>query len=268
MSKQNSKEIPGELVFKLYDTHGFQDDLIERIAKLNNLTIDKKGFWKLLSEHKARHKTAFKEQSSNKGVLFNQCIENLIKNGIKSTDDSRKYDYITAENKIEFKPLKTKLVAILNEDLEWVDVLDPCESRPYCLVTKDTNFYCEDGGQSADSGIIRIKDHVIFKVESVFKIRDFVFHKGNFSIRQCDENNYLTSKNDVVLEIDTEKRLKLMRNHTGVHLLNAAMRKALPNSVVWQIGSNVTDKGLSLNLSVYGEKLSQKAILEAQELIR
>lgn len=268
MSKEKSTIIPGELVFKLYDTHGFQDDLIERVAKLNNLTIDKKGFWKLLSQHKSRHKTAFKEQSSNKGAQFNQCIETLIKSGVTSTNDQHKYDYITTDNKTEFKPLKTKLIAILNEHLDWVDVLDPCENRPYCLVTEDTNFYCEDGGQNADSGIIRLKDHVILKVESVFKIRDFVFHKGYFSIRQCDQNNYVMCNKNVELEIDVDKRLKLMRNHTAVHLLNAAVRKALPNSVVWQIGSNVTDRGLSLNLSVYGEKLSQKAVLEAQELVR
>ncbi|XP_059047969.1 alanine--tRNA ligase, mitochondrial [Achroia grisella] len=268
VSKQNATVIPGDLVFKLYDTHGFQEELIERIAKLNSLEIDKKEFWKLLSQHKSRHKTAFKEQSSNKGLLFDQTIEKLIKSGTTSTNDSHKYEYLVIDNKIQFEPLKTNVVAILNEDCEWIDYLEPCESRPYYLVTKDTNFYCEEGGQIADRGIIRLNKDVALKVDSVFKIRGFVFHKGYFEANKGGDCNYINYKSDVSLEIDSARRLNIMRNHTGVHLLNAAIKQVLPNSVVCQIGSGVTEKGLYLNLSVYGEKLSQDVVLQAQELIR
>lgn len=268
MSKQNTTVIPGELVFKLYDTHGLQEDLIQRIAKLNNLEIDKKKFWILLSQHKARHKTAFKEQSSSKGILFDKSIEKMVKNGVTSTNDQPKYDYKVANNEINFESLKTKLVAILNENIEWIDCLDACENRCYYLVTEDTNFYCEEGGQMADSGTIQVKENVSFNVETVFKIRDFVFHKGSFSLNESGDNVYVKRGSEVTIEIDSEKRLNIMRNHTAIHLLNAAVRKVLPNSVVCQIGSSVTDKGLCLNLTVYGEKLSQKVMLDAQELVR
>ncbi|XP_052756515.1 alanine--tRNA ligase, mitochondrial [Galleria mellonella] len=268
IAKQKSIVIPGELVFKLYDTHGFQEELIERIAKLNKLEIDKEGFWKLLSQHKSRHKTAFKEQSSNKGLLFDLTIEKLIKSGVTSTNDVHKYEYQVIDNKIEFKPLKTNVIAILSEDCEWIDYLEPCENKPYYLVTKDTNFYCEEGGQIADYGAIRINEDFTLKVDSVFKIRDFVFHKGYFSVNQAKDCNYINNKSDIILEIDSDRRLNIMRNHTGVHLLNAALKQVLPNSVVCQIGSGVTEKGLYLNLSVYGEKLSQDVVLQAQNLIR
>lgn len=267
MAKHNSTVIPGEVTFKLYDTHGLQEDVIQRVALLNNMTIDKEGFRKLLTQHKSRHKTALKEQTSNKGFLFNKAIETLIKNGVKPTNDQHKYAYKTVDDKVIFEPLKSNLVAILNEDCEWIDFSDPTENQTYYLVTEDTNFFCEEGGQIADTGSIRIKDGVILKVDSVFKIRDFVFHKGTFSLNSVTDN-YVKCNRDVILNIDSEKRVKVMQNHTGVHLLNAAVRKVLPNSVVGQTGSSVTDKGLSLSLCVYGEKLTPEKILQAQELIR
>ncbi|XP_030033586.2 alanine--tRNA ligase, mitochondrial [Manduca sexta] len=267
MSKHNSTIVPGELVFKLYDTHGFQEDIIQRIADLNNLSIDKEGFWKLLSKHKQRHKTSFKEQNSNKGLLFDESIDNFLKNGYKSTDDSHKYNYEVIGNRLEFPPLRTKLIAILNEQCEWIDYLDACEHKPYYLVTEKSNFYCEEGGQAADSGTVQINDSLSMKVESVFKIRDFIFHKGHIVIENS-EKTYLKCGDNVTCVIDSEKRFNTMLNHTGIHLLNAAIRQVLPNSVVCQTGSSVTDKGFSLNLSVYGEKLSQKVVLDAQELVR
>ncbi|XP_073950161.1 alanine--tRNA ligase, mitochondrial [Choristoneura fumiferana] len=266
MAKQSTPVIPGELVFKLYDTHGFQEDVIERIAALNNVAIDKEGFWKLLAHHKSRHKTAIKEQTQNKAQMFHKTIDELLKNNITSTNDTHKYKYTIVNNKVEFEPLKTEIVAILNDEGEWLDFLEPIVNQTYYVVTKDTNFYCEEGGQVADSGVIRVSDSALLKVDSVFKIRDFVFHKGCFTL--TDDSEYMKCKSDVLLEIDGEKRLSVMRNHTAVHLLNAAMRKVLPNSVVCQVGSSVTEQGLSLTLSVYGEKLSHDVVLKAQELIR
>lgn len=266
MAKQSTPIIPGELVFKLYDTHGFQEDVIERIAALNNVGIDKEGFWKLLSRHKSRHKTAIKEQTQNKAQMFHKTIDELLKNNITPTNDSHKYAYTIVNNKVQFEPLKTEIVAILNEDGEWLDFLEPIVNQNYYIVTKDTNFYCEEGGQIADSGVIRVSDSALLTVDSVFKIRDFVFHKGCFTL--TDDGDCMKCKSDVLLEIDGEKRLSVMRNHTAVHLLNAAMRKVLPNSVVCQVGSSVTEQGLSLTLSVYGEKLSHEAVIKAQDLIR
>lgn len=269
MSKQDSTVIPGDLVFKLYDTHGFQEDVIDRIAELNNLTIDKHGFWKLLSKHKTRHKTSFKERGAHKGHLFDEAVKTLIKNGYNSTNDLFKYDYKAIGKNVEFKTLKTKLIAILNEECVWIDFLEACDNRPYYLVTKDTNFYCEEGGQAADEGMIYVNDNVALQVDSVFKIQGFVFHKGFFAVGgERGVKNFLNCDSEVELEIDEERRLRLMRNHTGVHLLNAAVRKVLPKSVVCPVGSSVTEKGLSLNLSVYGEKLSQNVMLDVLNLIR
>lgn len=268
MAKQNTILIPGDLVFKLYDTHGFQEDIIDRIAKLNKLEIDRKGFWKLLQEHKSRHKTAFKEQTSKKGIMFDRAIESLVKNGVTKTDDQPKYNYTFKDNEVHFEQLNTNLVAILNEDGEWVDFSEPCENKLYYLVTESTNFFCEEGGQIADTGTIIFNENIKLKVDSVFKIRDYVFHKGYFSIKKTYDSVYVKNNRKVLLEIDSEKRLNIMRNHTAIHLLNLAIRKVLPNSVVCQIGSSVTDKGLCLNLSVYGEKISHNAILKAQELMR
>ncbi|KAJ2944644.1 hypothetical protein O0L34_g4000 [Tuta absoluta] len=268
MARLNSAVMPGGLVFKLYDTHGFQEDLIEQIAKKNNFEIDKKGFWKLLSDHKARHKTALKEQSSNRGLLFDKTITSLIKDGYTSTDDEPKYNYIVENSLPVFQSCFTKLIAVLNEEIEQIDVLEPSENRLYYLVTEKTNFFCEEGGQNADTGEIKIKNGLTFKVDSVFKIRDFVFHKGHFEIDSACEKPYVKCQSRVELCVNIERRLRTMQNHTATHLLNAALREVLPNSVICQIGSSVTHRGLTLSLSVYGEKLSQNVIMAAQALVR
>ncbi|CAK1547465.1 unnamed protein product [Leptosia nina] len=266
VKKCESKIIPGEVVFKLYDTHGFQEDIIERIALLNNMEIDKKGFWKLLSQHKMRHKASFKEQNDRKGVLFDEALETIVKSGVKRTDDESKYKYRVVDDKVSFPPLRTRVVAILNENAEWIDFLEACETRPYYVVTESTNFYTEAGGQICDTGIIKFNKDIKLIVDSAFKIRDFVIHKGCFKI--LSDSKYVRNNDDVILEINNDRRLSLMRNHSGVHLLNAAIRRVLPDSVVCQIGSKVSATGLSLSLVVYGEKLSQKRMLAAEQLIR
>ncbi|XP_023950028.2 alanine--tRNA ligase, mitochondrial [Bicyclus anynana] len=274
MAKLKSKIIPGDLVFKLYDTHGFQEDVIQRVAHVNNLEIDKQGFWKHLSDHRSRHKTAFKERASDRGSLFDNAIDKLNKIGIYKTDDSPKYDIRQIKDQITCENVDTKLVAILNEDCEWIDFSEPSENQPYYLTTESTNFYCEEGGQIADRGLAYFSEDIGFKIESVFKIRDIVFHKGYFVLNRNNENSlsetsfYINKGQNVTLEVDNERRLNIMRNHTAVHLLNAAVRQVLRNSVICQIGSKVTDKGLSLSLSVYGDKLSQDVIMEVQHLIR
>lgn len=269
MATNKLSVIPGEVVFKMYDTHGFQLDTIDRIAKLNNLSVDKDGFHKLLTQHKFRHKTAFKEQTDNKmASSFEETIQRLSKTGIEKTNDEFKYNYSLDGNKIIFQPLKSKLVAILNSDGDWLDFLEMNESNLYYLITEGTNFYCEEGGQNADTGYMSISKDVNFIVDSVFKIRDLIFHKGRFVIKNLCDNKYLKLGNEVILHVDVEKRLKIMKNHTAIHLLNAAIKKVLSNSVVCQVGSNVTDKGFVLKLSVYGEKITQKIVLEAQELVR
>lgn len=267
MAKQKTNVIPGELVFKLYDTHGFHEDIIQRMADFNDMTIDKPGFWKLLTQHKNRHKTAHKEQATTSSkVMFNEAIKTLFENGHTCTNDSYKYDYTANGKTVQFKSLKTQLIGILNQDLTWIDYLEAGETQPYYLITKDTNFYCEEGGQVADEGMIYVSKNIALQVDSVFKIRDFVFHKGYFAVG--DGNAYLNANSDVTLEIDEEKRLKVMRNHTGVHLLNAAVRRVLPKSVVCAVGSSATDKGLSLNLMVYGQKMTQNVLMDVQNLIR
>lgn len=265
ISNLKTPEVPGEVMFKLYDTHGFHEDIIERVANINNLQLDKECFKELLKNHKNRHKTAFTEQKdSSLSLNFNSALEKLHKNGIVNTNDDYKYKYNVKKNEVIFEPLKTKIVAILKNNGESIDNTI-VEDDNYYLITEKSNFYCEQGGQMSDEGLIKIGE-LKFLVDSVFKIKDYVFHKGHFENKDSDRNIKIGDK--VYLEIDSKRRLNLMRNHTAIHLLNAAIRKTLSNSVVCQIGSHVTESGFSLNLSVYGDKLTQKIVSDAQDLIR
>ncbi|KPI92072.1 Alanyl-tRNA synthetase, mitochondrial [Papilio xuthus] len=271
MSKMKCATIPGEIVFKLYDTHGFPEDVIQRIATLNNVDIDKRGFWNLLARHKSKHKTAFKERAQ-KELAFDNIIDRLLKSNITRTDDAYKYHYLYENNEVLFQPLQCNLVAIVNEDGEWIDFLDPCETAPYYLVTDRTNFFCEEGGQEADTGLLTISDHVYMKVEKVFKVRDFVFHKGHFVVNRSGGRCYVRcgvgAGVGVRAEVCGARRLRLMQHHTATHLLHAALRRLLPRTALCQTGAAVTPAGLALTLALYGDKLTHQVLLDAEELVR
>ena len=206
------KVLPGEVAFKLYDTYGFPLDLTEDILKRKSLKIDNEKFQLLMKENKELAKKNWKGSgdSSIDEIWF----------GIKDrlgTTDFLGYSYNKSEGVIKLLLKENKEVNKLEKDDEGI------------IITNQTPFYGESGGQVSDTGIIS-NDNFEFNVTDVQKkLGDLFIHFGKVlkgSIKIDDS---------VELRIDVERRNDIRAYHSATHLLHESLRRVL--------GKHVTQKG-------------------------
>lgn len=201
LQKKKEKVIPGEDVFKLYDTFGFPVDLTNVMAREIGFAIDEIRFNELMDQQK--------ERSREKGK-FTQAA-NLIK--LIGQDSNLKetkfvgYDYKNLE-------YKSKLIRI---------------SENFVLLD-ETPFYAESGGQIGDTGFIIYEDKRIPVVDTV-KEENLIIHK-------VDEIIDINPGTEITARVDNKRRWDIMRNHSATHFLHAALRQVL-GTHVQQAGSYV-----------------------------
>jgi len=206
------KILPGEVAFKLYDTFGFPLDLTEDILKNKSLTVDGKKFDLLMKESKELAKKNWKGSgdSSIDQIWFD------IKDRLGATDFLG-YSTDKAEGVITLILKNNKEVQDLQENDEGI------------IITNQTPFYGESGGQVADTGIIS-NDVFEFEVSDVQKkLGDLFVHYGKVI------KGSVKLKDSVELKIDTQRRNDIRAYHSATHLLHEALRRVL--------GEHVTQKG-------------------------
>lgn len=206
----NGTEVPGELVFKLYDTYGFPDDLTADIARERNLTIDHQGFDVAMAEQRARAKEASQ---------FNQDYNQLIR--IDETTDFVGYE--------QFSQVST--VTALFSEGQQVEQLAAGTSGQ--VVLEQTPFYGESGGQVGDHGTIELSNGGRFIVTNTQKSGKAVVHIGTLT------EGVLAVGDEVTALVDESLRRTTALNHSATHLLHAALRQVL--------GEHVTQKGSLVN---------------------
>ncbi|WP_368735635.1 alanine--tRNA ligase [Rheinheimera maricola] len=198
-------ELPGELVFKLYDTYGFPVDLTNDVARERNLTIDQAGFDAAMAEQRKRA-----QQASNFGADYNASLtsnQHTVFTGYEQEFGNAQVLEILRDG---------QAVNSLNDGDQGLVVLD------------NTPFYAESGGQIGDSGSLTLNSGAVFKVEDTIKLAKAYAHKGRVS-------GALTVGDKVDAQIDSARRSAIKQNHSATHLLHAALRKVL--------GEHVTQKG-------------------------
>ena len=206
------KILPGEVAFKLYDTFGFPLDLTEDILKNKSLTVDGEKFDLLMKESKELAKKNWKGSgdSSVDQIWFD------IKDRLGATDFLG-YSTDKAEGVITLILKNNKEVQDLQENDEGI------------IITNQTPFYGESGGQVADTGIISNEDFE-FEVSDVQKkLGDLFVHYGKV------KKGSIKLKDSVELKIDTQRRNNIRAYHSATHLLHEALRRVL--------GEHVTQKG-------------------------
>ncbi len=198
--------IHGDDVFKLYDTYGFPADLTADIARERQLNIDHNGFDIAMGLQRERA-----QKASQFGTDYNQQLKSNQKTRFKGyTNNSYSATVVELFNCQDHEPVNQ-----LNSGEKGLVILD-------C-----TPFYAESGGQVGDTGFLYL-DGGIFEVEDTIKLGDAYAHKG---ISHTD----IGLNRRVKAEIDVERRSAIVKNHTGTHILHAALRKVL--------GEHVTQKG-------------------------
>ena len=208
--------IPGDEVFKLYDTYGFPSDLTKEIALENGLDIEEEGFKsaQLKAQQKSRAAWA---GSGQKDLTFYSELNKAV----GST-------YFVGYEKMA---VSSKIKALARNG-QVVNSLKSGETGE--VILSETPFYAESGGQVGDTGYLKTGDHKVAEIVDTQKpINDFYVHKVKVL------RDELKSQSEVVAEVDMERRKKIMRHHSATHLLHKALREVLGTHVT-QAGSLVT----------------------------
>lgn len=197
--------IPGDLVFKLYDTHGFPADLTADIARERSLGIDHEGFDRLMEQQK--------EQSKQGDQFANDYHGGL---DVASATEFTGYEHIAGSATITDLFVKGESVDKVTAGQQAIVVLD---SSP---------FYAESGGQVGDTGLMKA-DSGEFTVTDTTKEQQAHLHHGSVA------SGHLQVGQTVLIEIDDARRSSIRLNHSATHLMHAALRN--------QLGDHVTQKG-------------------------
>ena len=206
------KVLPGEVAFKLYDTYGFPLDLTEDILKNKSLTVDGDKFDLLMNESKELAKKNWKGSgdSSVDQIWFD------IKDRLGATDFLG-YTSDKAQGIITLILKKNKEVQNLQENDEGI------------IVTNQTPFYAESGGQVGDTGKITNESFEFEVTDVQKKLGDLFIHYGKV------KKGFIKLNDNVELKIDIQRRNNIRAYHSATHLLHESLRRVL--------GKHVTQKG-------------------------
>ena len=211
-------EIPGEVVFKLYDTYGFPTDLTNDIARERNLTLDIAGYEAAMAEQRLR---------SQESGSFKVDYSNVLK--LQGSTQFTGYDSLAGAGVVTAILRDGVEVAALNTDEAGVVVLDR------------TPFYGESGGQVGDTGYLSA-DAVRLEVSNTSKASDHHLHHVKVLHGSVKRGDTLT------VEVDAAVRQRTRLNHSATHLLHAALRRVLGEHVQ-QKGSLVDSQRLRFDFS-------------------
>jgi len=235
ISDIKDKQIPGEMVFKLYDTYGFPVDLTADIARERNLTLDMEGYEKAMEAQREQARS-----SSKFGLDYNDAI---------STDAETEftgYDHLEDQSEVEalFKA---------GQPVESIVAGDEA-----VVVLKQTPFYAESGGQVGDTGLLS-NDNCRFDVMDTQKQAKAFIHIGSLAEGALKVGDTLTAV------IDAERRDATIRNHSATHLMQAALRNVL-GAHVQQKGSLVDHEKLRFDFS-HNEAVTAEQLFELERVV-
>ncbi|WP_432452491.1 alanine--tRNA ligase [Agarivorans sp. QJM3NY_29] len=226
--------IPGELVFKLYDTYGFPADLTADIARERELSVDEAEFTAAMQAQRERAKKA-----SHFDTDYNDNLQ------INAETEFLGYQHLEAE---------VNIVAMFKEGEEQ-SVLENGDHG--ILVLDKTPFYAESGGQAGDAGELQF-DGGSFVVEDTIKLGKAFLHKGYVQGASL-------AQQQLRAKVDSRRRWNTALNHSVTHLLHAALRQTLGEHVS-QKGSLVEAQRLRFDFSHF-EAISMKSISQIEHLV-
>ena len=234
-AKLTSSVIPGETVFRLYDTYGFPIDLTADVARERGLSIDQAGFDAAMEAQRGRARAASK---------FGAEQRDSVK--LTGKTDFSGYDRLT----------ERALVSSLIFDGAVVDTLLPGQEGR--VVLDHTPFYAESGGQIGDAGVLA-------SGAASFSVRDTQKMGSSFAHLGVLETGQLRVGDLVEATVDAERRTAIALNHSATHLLHAALRQVLGRHVE-QKGSLVADDRLRFDFS-HTQGVTTEELQKVEELV-
>jgi alanyl-tRNA synthetase len=230
------KQIPGETVFRLYDTYGFPTDLTADIARERELTLDMEGFEQAMQAQRERARAA-----SQFGV--EQSMQLALEGETEFTGYERLEDKAT--------------VIALFRDGESVDNLE--QGQHGMVVLDHSPFYAESGGQAGDRGTLTLEGVLFMVIDTRKQGGDVFGHIGSL------EYGELHVGDEVCARVDSQTRRATALHHSATHLLHAALRQVLGEHVA-QRGSLVDAERLRFDFTHF-EPVSREQLQTIEQLV-
>lgn len=235
LAQLQGKVVPGDVVFKLYDTYGFPMDLTADIARERELTIDEAGFEREMEAQRERARSA-----SAFGMDYNSLVK------VDTATDFLGYDATEGQGKVIALYKDGQAVEQLGEGEEGVVILDR------------TPFYAESGGQVGDCGYLQAG-------AARFDVRDTTKTGGAFLHHGVVASGALTVGAAVDARVDADVQHATSLNHSATHLLHEALRQVLGEHVQ-QKGSLVDSQRLRFDFSHF-EAVKPEQIKALEDIV-
>jgi alanyl-tRNA synthetase len=242
LKKKKSTTLPGEEIFKLYDTYGFPVDLADEMARDSGVELDMAGFDRAMQSQKEKAQASWKGSGEKEVAPF---FKDFIKNSPATAFQG--YGNTHGEGTV---------LAILKENapVETASKGDEVE-----LLMDQTPFYGESGGQVGDKGLAFNQSVQVEVLNATKPVSELIVHKARVS------SGTLKVSDKLKLEVDGETRANTALNHTATHLLHAALHEVLGDHVK-QAGSLVTPVRLRFDYTHFSP-LTERERIRIQDLV-
>ena len=234
--------IPGEEVFKLYDTYGFPLDLTEEIVRDQGLALDLTGFERAMDHQREQARAAWKGSGE-------EAVNPVYPTLAKRLGSTRFLGYDTLE-------AQGRVLAILKND-QLVEAAE--EGSEVEIVIDQTPFYAEGGGQVGDTGLL-VNPHVILEVKDTRRpMHDLILHRALVKRGRVGVQEVLHAR------VESHRRQAIALNHTGTHILHATLKQVLGDHVK-QAGSLVAPDRLRFDFTHFG-RLADREVYRVEDLV-
>ena len=241
LKAEGKTQIPGEVVFTLYDTYGFPPELTLEMAEEQGLSVDHEGFGRAMEEQRARARASSKQKRS----VLSGDVYTEIENETGETDFLG-YEAFSGTGRVR---------ALVSGGARVEHVTGPADLE---VILDRTPFYAERGGEVGDTG-------KLFVGSAVLEVQNTVPHAGLIVHQVRIETGSLFVGDEVRCEVDDARRAAIRRNHTATHLLHEALGRVLGGHVR-QAGSLVTERILRFDFT-HHEALTESQTEAVENLV-
>ncbi|RNC71802.1 MAG: alanine--tRNA ligase [Desulfuromonadales bacterium] len=242
LRREGKTVIPGETLFRLYDTYGFPTDLTADIVESEGFTIDEAGFESCMERQREQARENWKG-SGEEGIasIFKELHNRGVRNSFVGYDERSVYGTVT----------------VLLRD--GVEVADAVAGDEVDIITDKTPFYGASGGQVGDIGTLSTGTAHVRVTDTLRPFPDLTVHRGTVI------EGTLTAGEACDLKVTAGDRDATARNHTATHLLQSALRQVLGEHVK-QAGSLVAPDRLRFDFTHFAA-MTPEEIRRAEELV-
>ena len=225
LERTGARELPGEIAFRLYDTHGFPIDLTEEVARERDISVDRAGYESAMQrqQEQARHPDVFARKREEEA--WTQVTKNVP---------------VTTFTGYETTVGSSEIVAILVNGKPADSASAGTEA---VLLLAATPFYAEAGGQVGDRGVIGSETGTFKVADTKRPVPGLIAHYGTMTAGQLRVGGVVRA------EVEAARRAAIMRNHSATHLLHRALKDVLGEQVHQQ-GSLVAPDRLRFDFNL------------------